>query len=178
MHLLMPSSHSHCFQHCNTVTICFRPLSQVDRPCRFFVSTKNSGPFLPSLSHTRTVFMKDKHIHGILYLQDRKPSHHPTPPRSSQLTVKFWFSRAVGSSHPSSLLTHVKNEKRDKQVFHLRSYADTETHTRKTPFNNLICRIFHGSRCTYSILCQLALFFSTAVQPATPHTVCVRAKSV
>lgn len=84
-----------------------------DRPCPHpHTHTHTPPPFRHT--HTHTVYMKDKYIHVLLYLQNKKPL---TPPKSSELTVKFWFSRAGRSSHPSSLLTSVTNEKQDKRDF-------------------------------------------------------------
>lgn len=178
----MPSSHSHCFQHCNTVTMCFRPLSQVDRPRCVFVSTKNSRP-LPPLTHTDTLSAwKTNTFMSYCICKTESPPIIQTPPQiftvDSQVLVQSswrWLTsvfpfdtcqewKTRQTSFPSSISEAAC------------SYGDTETHTRKTPFNNLICCIFHGSRRTYSALCQMALFFSTTIQPATPHTVRVCAK--
>lgn len=105
LHVRMPSFHSHCL---NIV----------------FLSTRTpSFPLTSSHTHICAACMEDKHIHVILYLQDKKEnSYHPITCRFSHLTVKFWVSWAGRSSHPSWLLTHVKNEKRDRRDFHIKGW--------------------------------------------------------
>ncbi len=122
-------------------------------------------------THTHTHCLHGRQTHSCHTVSVRqKASHRPTPPRFSQLTVKFWVSRAGRSSHPSCLLTHVTNEKRDKRDFHIKGWrahlqflrrlaawvhqstqAQRRTHAHiwltqeKAFFNDLICCIFHGS---------------------------------
>lgn len=120
LHFPQPSSYSHCFEHCNTVTMCggfYLSLTGL------VVSLSRLGTAAPSSppSHTHTHCLRERKTHSCHTVSARqKGSHRPTPPRFSQLTVEFWFSRAGRSSHPSSLLTHFTSGKQDKRDFHIK----------------------------------------------------------
>lgn len=148
LHFPMPSSYSRCFKHCNTVTMCGGFYLSLTGLVVSLSQLRTPAPSSPH-SHIHAHCLHERKTHSCHTVSARqKASHWPTPPRFSQLTVKFWFSRAGGSSHPSSLLTHVTNEKRDKQDFHIKGWrahlqflkplaALGSSHlaqTRKTPF--------------------------------------------
>lgn len=165
LHFLMPSFNFHCFKHCNMVTM----------SGGFYLSLTSA---VVSLSQLRTPLFPHTHTHALSAWKTNtfmsycicETKSLSTPPRFSQLTVKFWVNWAGGSSHPSCILTHVTNEKRDKRDFHIKGWRahlqflkqlaalgspeyrhrDTHMHTfgthKKKPFfNDLICCIFHGS---------------------------------
>lgn len=143
-------------------------LSQSDKGPGVALSQTGTPPF-PSHSLIHMHCLHGRQTHSCHTVSARqKASHRPTPPWSSQLTVKFWVSRAGLSLHPSCLLTHITNEKRDKRDFHIKGWKAhlqrlkrpaalgspeyTHTHTdaqlaqtRKSFFNNFICPVLHGS---------------------------------
>lgn len=98
LHFPQPSSHSHCFKHCNTVTMCggfYLSLTGL------VVSLSRLGTAAPSSppSHIHTHCLRERKTHSCHTVSARqKGSHRPAPPRFSQLTVRFWFSRA-GRAH-------------------------------------------------------------------------------
>lgn len=95
----LSSSHSHCLKHCNTVTEQWFYLS-LTGPVVSLSGLRTPTPSSPgsvSLSHALSTWNTNTHMSCCI-------SRWLAPPRVPQLTVKFWFSRAGRSPHPSSLL--------------------------------------------------------------------------
>lgn len=150
----MPPSHSHCFKHCNTVTVRVF-LSQFDGLCCVFVLTETSHPLPPlTQSHTLSTCKTNTCMSYCI----SGPAQIFTVD-SQVLVQSSWLE--LTSFFP--FLRHVLPEKQDKQVFNKglegsSSVSDAAyrhrnicTH-KKDPFqNHLICCIFHGSRSSCSI---------------------------
>lgn len=181
LHFPMPSSYSHCFKHCNTVTMCGGFLCQFDRPCCVFVSAKDSRPFLPSLTHTHTLsaWKKNTFMSYCICKTENLPLVNPAQifTVDSQVLVQSswreltsvlpfdtrheWKTRQTRFPHKGLEGSSSISEAACSAGF-IRVHRHRDAHIwhaqEKPLFNYLICCIFHGSRHTYSVSDRVILF--------------------
>lgn len=157
-------SSSQCFKHCNTVSERW-----LDWSCCVFVWVKKPPHPLPTTtpSFPGSVALSHKHTCRAVCA--------PSWPRPtvSQLTVKFWFSRAGRSRHPSSLSdARQDSKKRQTRPPHkqledsffwsgLQTWTPTFGTQKKEPFKTPSSAVF-STAVAAPILCRIALFHFTA----------------
>lgn len=152
-------------------------LSWSDRPCFVFVSSENSHPFLPWLTHSHCLYERQTHsCHTVSPISQPRPDFHTWQSGSGSVEL-------AGVHIRPPFLTHVTNEKRDKRDRHIKGWrarlgflklrTDAErpnlAQTRKTPLNDSICCV--STALATPILCHIASFPSTATAYST-QTVC------
>lgn len=119
LHFLVPSFHSQCFKHCNTVMMSCGFYLSLTGPV-VSLSQLRTPPFFPTHIHTKSAWKTNTFMSYCICEIKSLPS-----PNSTQIfTVDSQVLGQLSWRELTSvlLLTHVTNEKRDKRDFHIKGW--------------------------------------------------------